>query len=176
MKKASSAQPIFRYATAQTAIGPILAVATDKGLCALRLLEGTAVKNLMREIAREHPPADWVEDGSALRPYMSKISQVVEGHLDASKIPLDLYGTPFQKKVWSTLLRVPWGKTLSYQELARKVGKPRAVRAVANACARNPIAFVVPCHRILRSDGSLGGYYWGPSRKQQLLRREREES
>ena len=93
--------------------------------------------------------------------------------MPAASLPLDLIGTDFQKRVWRELLKVPWGRTLTYSELARKIGEPTAVRAVASACARNPVAMIVPCHRILCKDGSLGGYYWGLPKKKRLLERER---
>ena len=109
-----------------------------------------------------------------LQPLLAKVTRVLAGRLPAERIPLDPAGTPFQKRVWRKMLEVPWGQTLSYSDLARKVGKPRAVRAVASACARNPIACIVPCHRILRKGGGLGGYYWGLEKKRELLEREKK--
>jgi AraC family transcriptional regulator, regulatory protein of adaptative response / methylated-DNA-[protein]-cysteine methyltransferase len=94
-------------------------------------------------------------------------------HLD---LPLDVRATAFQRRVWQELQRIPSGQTASYQDIAKRIGNPRAVRAVANACASNPVALVVPCHRVVRTDGDSGGYRWGPKRKQALLARERREA
>jgi AraC family transcriptional regulator, regulatory protein of adaptative response / methylated-DNA-[protein]-cysteine methyltransferase len=160
------------YASLPTPIGTFLVVVSTKGLCALRLIEGRGESAVLAEIRRDHPGADLVADEKAVRPLARKIEAVIAGRLAAADVPLDMRGTPFQKRVWRELVRVPWGKTCSYSELAQKVGAPRAVRAVASACARNPVTFVVPCHRILRKGGGLGGYYWGLEMKRQLLERE----
>jgi len=103
---------------------------------------------------------------------VTKIRQVLAGQLPASSVPLDPAGTVFQKRVWNEMVKLPWGSTISYSDLARRVGNPRAVRAVASACARNPITFIVPCHRILHKGGGVGGYYWGVEVKQRLLEME----
>ena len=164
---------LLNYASLTTLIGKFLVVVSAKGLCALRLIEGRSLANLLEEMRRAHPHADLVADDKAVQPMARKIEAVIAGRLDAAKLPLDMGGTPFQQRVWQELVRVPWGKTFSYSELASKVGSPRAVRAVASACARNPVAFVVPCHRILRKGGGLGGYYFGLEMKQRLLDREK---
>ena len=163
----------YNYGSLSTPIGTFLVVASPKGLCALRLIEGRSMSALLDEVRRDFADADLVADDKAVGPLARKIEAVIAGRLAASAVPLDLRGTPFQKRVWQVLARVPWGETYSYSELARKVGNPKAVRAVASACARNPVTFVVPCHRIVRKGGGLGGYYWGSEMKRQLLEREK---
>jgi AraC family transcriptional regulator of adaptative response/methylated-DNA-[protein]-cysteine methyltransferase len=164
---------MLNYASLTTPIGNFLVVASPKGLCSLRLIEGRSETAVLDKVRRDYPDTDLVADDKAVKPLARKIEAVIAGRLAASAVPLDMRGTPFQKRVWQELARVPWGKTYSYSELARKVGKPKAVRAVASACARNPVTFVVPCHRIVAKGGGLGGYYWGPEMKQQLLDREK---
>ena len=161
------------YSSLQTPIGTFLVVASSKGLCALRLIEDRGLPAVLKEVQRDYPDVPLAEDERAVRPLARKIEEVIAGRLAAAEVPLDMRGTPFQKQVWRELVRVPWGKTYTYSELANKVGKPRAVRAVASACARNPITFVVPCHRILAKGGGLGGYYWGLEMKRELLDREK---
>lgn len=163
---------MLNYAVMDSSIGRLLLVASAKGLCALRWLDREKVDDLLDEVSRQHGAAHVREDAKSLKPLAKQIEAVIAGKLPAWKVPLDLRGTEFQKRVWKELARVPWGKTYSYSELAAKVGAPRAVRAVASACARNPVGIVVPCHRILRKGGGLGGYYWGLDRKRQLLKRE----
>jgi AraC family transcriptional regulator of adaptative response/methylated-DNA-[protein]-cysteine methyltransferase len=172
-KVSSNGKPVVRYAYLSSSLGNLLAAFTGKGLCALRLCETDQIANILNDLRQQHPQAEIVEDAPTLQPRLAEVKDVIEGHVPATAIALDLVGTPFQKKVWQTLAKVPWGKTLSYSELARKAGNPLAIRAVASACARNPIAFVVPCHRILRKGGGLGGYYWGLEMKQSLLEREK---
>ena len=184
----------MHFAVHETPLGRMLAVASDRGLCALRFCDKRGGPGVGRgatgdtafpthHAPRTTPPdvwlrswlpeAEFVEDPQKLRPLLQQIDDVLTGTLPAACIPLDLIGTAFQKRVWRELLKVPWGQTLSYSELARRVGEPRAVRAVASACARNPLAMIVPCHRVLRKDGSLGGYFWGLAKKKRLLDRER---
>lgn len=161
------------YTPLTTAIGEFLVVASPKGLCSLRLIAAGSMANVLNEVRREFPDASLVPDDKAVAPLVNMIEAVIAGRLPAVKVPLDMRGTPFQQRVWKALVRVPWGKTFTYSELAEKVGSPKAVRAVASACANNPVTFVVPCHRILRKGGGLGGYYWGLEMKRQLLERER---
>jgi AraC family transcriptional regulator, regulatory protein of adaptative response / methylated-DNA-[protein]-cysteine methyltransferase len=162
----------IRYASLTTRVGDMLAVATDQGLCALRFCEEGTLPVELRAVRKQYPGAQFVEDPAGLKPILKQVENALAGKLSATEISLDPVGTKFQKRVWRELAKVPWGKTLSYSDLARKAGNPRAVRAVASACASNPITFVVPCHRVLRKDGSLGGYFWGLSKKQSLLQRE----
>jgi AraC family transcriptional regulator of adaptative response/methylated-DNA-[protein]-cysteine methyltransferase len=163
------------YACAQTALGCVLIGATDRGICFLQF--GTAEEALRRVLAREYPNADLKpmsqDQRGAFDDWMRELTHRIEGDSTPGDVPLDVNGTAFQLKVWKTLLDIPRGAVASYGEIARRVGKPRAVRAVANACARNRIAILVPCHRVIRGDGSLGGYRWGIARKRTLLDRER---
>jgi len=165
---------VLHYAESQSPVGHIIAVVSHKGLAALRLVENDNPQKIVKDIAQQFPGATLVKDDRKIAPVLRQIEEVMSGRLAASRVPLDLHGTPFQKRVWKELARVPWGKTYTYSDLARKAGNPKAVRAVASCCARNPIAFVVPCHRILRKGGGLGGYYWGLDRKRELLEREKD--
>ncbi len=169
------AREVIRYGAGATEVGRVLVAMTPRGLCALRLIEGTTMAAEVDDLRGKYPHAEFQEDSRAATAILSKINAVLEGQQEASSIPLDLRGTPFQQRVWQTLLKVPRGSTWSYSQLAAKAGKPRAVRAAASACARNPVGLIVPCHRILRCDGSLGGYYWGAERKRALLQREMVE-
>jgi AraC family transcriptional regulator of adaptative response/methylated-DNA-[protein]-cysteine methyltransferase len=164
---------VLRYARLNTPLGTLLAAATSKGLRTLRFCEGGQFDGAVKELRKENLDAELVHDEAALRSLLEQIGDVLAGRLAGDKVPLDLVGTAFQKRVWQTLAKVPWGKTLSYTELAQKAGRPHAVRAVASCCARNPIVFVVPCHRILAKGGGLGGYYWGLQMKRELLEREK---
>ena len=118
-------------------------------------------------------PAAEVSQRGAFDAWMRELARRIEGDAGAADLPLDVRGTSFQLKVWKALLRIPRGAVLSYSEVARDIGSPRAVRAVANACASNRIAVLIPCHRVIRGDGTLGGYRWGLERKRALLDRER---
>jgi len=166
-------KPQLFYSSFATPIGSFLALVSEKGLCALRLIDGQEETAVLDELKRGYPQAELMANDKAVSPVARKIEAVIAGQLSAKEVPLDMRGTSFQKQVWRELVRVPWGKTYTYSELAKKIGNPKAVRAVASACARNPITFVVPCHRILRKGGGLGGYYWGCDMKQQLLEREK---
>ncbi len=160
---------ILRYAEGSTPMGKILVVVNGHGVCALRLREGNKRFTALQEIHRAYPGARLVHDARGLRPILEQIHAALTGQGSAARIKLALAGTPFQQRVWQQMRRVPRGRTCSYQELARRVGRPRAVRAVANACAKNPVALLVPCHRIVRADGGLGGYFYGLEKKRQIL-------
>lgn len=164
---------VLRYARLSTPLGTLFAAATTKGLRALRFCEGAQVQGIVKDLRKQFPKEELVEDAESLRPLLEQVQDVLAGRRPGSDVPLDLVGTDFQKHVWQKLAKVPWGKTLSYSELAKKVGRPNAIRAVASCCARNPIVFVVPCHRILHKSGGLGGYYFGLDMKRDLLEREK---
>jgi AraC family transcriptional regulator of adaptative response/methylated-DNA-[protein]-cysteine methyltransferase len=164
---------VLNYASLSTAIGTLLVVGSAKGLRALRLVDGERLDAVLDKVREDNPHAELADDAKAIRPLLRQIEAVIGGRQAAAKVPLDMRGTSFQKRVWQALVRVPWGKTATYSELARKMGSPRAVRAVASACARNPVTFIVPCHRIVRKGGGLGGYYWGREIKRELLEREK---
>ena len=160
---------LLRYTSTDTACGPIWIVASDRGLVALSYTEGQPAPALEKYLRRKFPGCDPRPDDKGLQPLVAQVRTVLAGKLEATRVPLDLRGTPFQVRVWQELAKVPWGRTLTYSELAAKAGNEGAVRAVASACARNPIGLVVPCHRILRKGGGLGGYYYGLERKRRLL-------
>ena len=165
---------VIRYATGSTRIGPVFIACDDQGLCALRLCSHAGdERRAEAEVRRMFPRADFQSDPRTARQFVPELNLLLEGKLPRVETPLNLHGTPFQMRVWAEMQRVPRGETCTYSELARRVGRPRAVRAVGNACARNPIAILVPCHRVLRQDGTLGGYRWGASRKRMLLELEK---
>ena len=146
-------------------LGQVLIAATGRGLCSIKL--GGSADELKRLLRSEYGAADLHEEPL---PHLQRgVLSCIEGDGTLGRIPLDIRGTVFQRKVWEALRRIPRGETRSYGEIAREIGAPRAVRAVGSACGANPVAVVVPCHRAVRSDGSLGGYAWGLERKSRLL-------
>lgn len=162
------------FTTFDTALGRALLAATDRGLAAVLFEDDApdADATLVAELGRRFAAATVVRDDVWLVGWRA----VLHAHLDrpdrAVDLPLDLHGTAFQQRVWKALTRIPAGTTVTYKELAEAVGSPNGHRAVAGACAANHAAVVVPCHRVVRSDGSLSGYRWGVARKAELLRRE----
>lgn len=166
-------RPTIRYATVKTRFGHALAAFSPKGLCSLEL--GDGVKPLLRELAARFPDARLVESGQDLGPQLEAIKNFLESPGRGLDLPLDPHGSDFQKAVWRELMAIPAGETRTYSDVARGVGKPQAVRAVASACGKNRLAVVIPCHRVVRKDGGLGGFFWGVERKQALLENERED-
>jgi len=167
----------IRYTIVPSAYGRLLVAATDKGVAAVALGDSDAA--LVRELAGNFPDAvrTRVDDGDRwlaglVGNVASALKPPANSRTKPAMIPVDLAGTAFQWRVWQALTTIPAGETRTYQQLARSLGKPRAVRAVASACAANKLAVVVPCHRVIRSDGSLGGYRWGLPRKAALLEQE----
>ena len=152
-----------------TSLGTVLIATTDRGLCSVKL--GDDAGRLKRLLAEEFTEANLVP--SEMNELKSRILSYISGEEGLARIPLDIRGTVFQRKVWDALRRIPSGETRSYRDIARAIGAPAAVRAVGSACGANPVALVVPCHRVLRADGGLGGYAWGVERKQRLLEIER---
>jgi AraC family transcriptional regulator, regulatory protein of adaptative response / methylated-DNA-[protein]-cysteine methyltransferase len=148
-----------------SALGMVLVAATEKGLCSVKL--GDDAGRLRRLLAEEFPQADVEENG--LQELKQKILGFIDGQTSLARTPLDIRGTVFQQRVWEELRRIPRGQTRTYQDIARAIGFPAAVRAVGSACGANPVALAVPCHRALRTDGGLGGYAWGVERKKKLL-------
>lgn len=146
----------------ESALGPGLVAATERGVCALRFGDG-----LLAELEAEFKHAQLREDEVAVAPYVQAVHAYLAG--EPLRLPLDLSPSAFQARVWTALQRIPYGETRSYAEVAEAVGNPAAVRAVAGACAKNPVALAVPCHRVVRADGSLSGYRWGVTRKKTLL-------
>lgn len=159
------------YAIAKSSLGKILVGATERGISAVYL--GDADAKLLEELRDEYPQAEISAGGGAFEQWVKEIVQRVEGNPPRMELPLDLQATAFQRRVWQELQRIPRGTTRTYTQVARALGSPKAVRAVARACATNPVSIVVPCHRVIREDGSLAGYRWGLSRKEQLLAQER---
>ncbi len=157
----------IRYFILSTDLGKLLVAATARGLCSVRFGESDAA--LVRELRREFFAAVIERDDRSLQPLAKEIRQLLRGVLDPTRIPLDIRGTAFQQLVWNALRRIPRGETRSYSEIAQAIGKPRAVRAVAGACARNPVALVVPCHRVVEKSGKPAGYRWGAKRQAALL-------
>lgn len=152
-------------------MGYLLVATTEKGICAVKL--GDDINKLESLLIQEFKQAQIIIDNLLHKDWIEQILSFIAGdeaHLD---LPLDIRGTAFQKQVWQALQKIPYGETRTYQEIAREIGQPKAVRAVANACGANPTALIVPCHRVLRSDRGLGGYEWGIERKQKLLETEK---
>lgn len=159
------------YTTVGCSLGRLLVAATGKGVCAVRLGDSDAA--LEADLLSEYPAADVHRNDEALAKSVEQLLDHLKGarpHLD---LPLDVQATAFQWRVWEQLREIPYGSTRSYSEIARAIGRPTATRAVARAIATNPVALVIPCHRVIREDRSLGGYRWGIERKQALLERER---
>jgi len=161
----------IRYTTAKSSLGQVLVAATERGVSAVYL--GDATEKLVKELREEYTRAEITPANGAFTQWVEEIVARTEGSAPRRELPLDLQATAFQRRVWQELQRIPRGTTRTYSQIARAVGKPRAVRAVARACATNPVSIVVPCHRVVRADGNLAGYRWGLSRKERLLERER---
>lgn len=152
------------YTTFSSPLGEVLIAATERGVCSVKLGDDGEA-----QLAEEFSEAERVRDPSALATARRAVLEFLNGDGTLAQLPLDVRGTVFQRKVWEALRGIPRGETRSYQQIARAIGTPRAVRAVGSACGANPAALVIPCHRALRSDGGLGGYAWGIERKQRLL-------
>ena len=162
----------IRFAVGDCSLGQVLVAASERGVCAILL--GDDAEELASDVAARFPRARLAEGGADFQRELERVVAFVERPSAGLELPLDVRGTAFQERVWQALQAVPAGVTTSYAELARAIGAPRAVRAVAGACAANPLAVAIPCHRVLRSDGNLSGYRWGVERKRELLARERD--
>lgn len=160
----------IRFAVAECSIGSILVAATDKGICAIMLGDDPDV--LVRDLQDRFLSAALVGDDPAFEQLVATVIGFVEAPATGLDLPLDIRGTAFQHRVWQALREIPAGQTVSYSDIARRIGAPNAARAVAHACASNAIAVAIPCHRVVRNDGALSGYRWGLARKQQLIERE----
>ena len=161
---------IIRFAVGQCSLGLVLVAKSEQGVCAILL--GDDADELTRELHRRFPQAQLSPGDEAFQQTIAEVIRFVEAPQRGWKLPLDVRGTAFQQRVWRALQGIPVGTTASYTDVAERMGSPKAVRAVAGACAANPIAVVIPCHRVLRADGSLSGYRWGVERKRELLSRE----
>jgi AraC family transcriptional regulator of adaptative response/methylated-DNA-[protein]-cysteine methyltransferase len=169
----TSASPVLHYAIGQCSLGRILVARSERGVCAIFLDDDPEA--LTRELADRFPQATLVRRDDELAQSVAEVTGLVETPRKPLELLLDLRGTVFQQRVWQALREIPAGTTTTYAEVARRIGAPKSVRAVAHACATNPVALVVPCHRVLRRDGALAGYRWGLDRKRILLEREAEE-
>lgn len=158
------------FAVGECSLGSILVAATDKGVCAILL--GDEPKALVRDLEDRFPRAKFIGGDKDFEQLVAKVVHFVEAPALGLDLRLDLRGTAFQQRVWQALREIPAGSTASYTEIAKRIGAPTAARAVAQACASNAIAVAIPCHRVVRSDGSLSGYRWGVDRKRVLLDRE----
>ncbi|HKC71100.1 MAG TPA: methylated-DNA--[protein]-cysteine S-methyltransferase, partial [Terriglobales bacterium] len=161
----------IRYATAVCPLGRVLVAATDRGVCSVQF--GESDRQLQVGLQAEFPAAEIRPAGADLRAWVQEVVNAVSGRQPHPGVPLDLQCTAFQRQVWEALLRIPYGSTRSYQQVAADIGQPKAARAVARACATNPVAVLIPCHRVVRGTGEMGGYRWGAERKEKLLQRER---
>ena len=161
----------IRFAVGECSLGTVLVAATDKGVCAIEL--GDKPEELVRELQDRFPQAELIGADHRFEQWVAKVVGFVETPARGFDLPLDVRGTAFQRRVWKAISDIPAGGTASYTDIAKRIGAPKAVRAVAQACASNAIAIAIPCHRVVRSDGSLSGYRWGVARKRELLARER---
>jgi AraC family transcriptional regulator of adaptative response/methylated-DNA-[protein]-cysteine methyltransferase len=161
---------VIRFAIGDCSLGAILVAATDKGVCAILL--GDDPDALARQLQDRFPRADQVGADPDFEAVVAKVVALVERPEARLDLPLDIRGTAFQQRVWETLRQLKSGETASYADIARRIGAPKAVRAVAQACAANRLAVAVPCHRVVRTNGDLSGYAWGVERKRALLERE----
>ncbi len=174
--RAGGAGEKIAYACGTTALGEILMAATERGICFVQFADDT--ETLTRRLREEFPRAELAaspaQDTEALEAWIEALSAYISQGAPRPDLPLDLRGTAFQMKVWRFLLTLDEGEVITYKELAREIGNPKAVRAAASACAANRIGVLVPCHRVLRGDGGLGGYRWGLERKRALLDSEKD--
>lgn len=164
---------LIGYAVVNIPLGRMLVAATEQGVCAVKL--GDSAATLERDLRREYPSADIQPRRQPHPEWVDAIVKHINGE-PLPDLPIDVQATAFQWKVWRALQRIPYGETRAYGDIAKAIGKPTASRAVARACATNPVCLVVPCHRVVQSDGALGGYRWGVERKKRLLAEERRRA
>jgi len=169
--RAGGANTVIRFAVGQCSLGAVLVAATDKGVCSILL--GDDPEALVRDLQDRFARAQLIGGDREFETLVARVVGMVEAPAIGLDLPLDVRGTAFQQRVWQALRKVPAGSTISYAQMAQRIGSPKAVRAVAQACAANPLAIAIPCHRVVRTDGSLSGYRWGIERKRILLDREK---
>ncbi|GHE22263.1 bifunctional DNA-binding transcriptional regulator/O6-methylguanine-DNA methyltransferase Ada [Halomonas urumqiensis] len=162
----------IRFALGESSLGTILVATSEKGICAISL--GSDPERLLQEFQDRFANANLVPGGQDFDAWVASVVGFVEAPGVGLSLPLDIRGTAFQQRVWHALTEIPVGTTISYAELAQRIGSPKSVRAVARACASNTLALAIPCHRVVRSDGSISGYRWGVERKRALLEREHQ--
>jgi len=159
------------YSIIESAVGQVLVAATNDGVCSVKI--GDSESSLVRQLRGEYPAALIAASRKPNSEWVKAIAKHLRGDSPALDLPIDVQATAFQWKVWRALQQIPYGETRAYAAVAKSIGKPKAVRAVASACARNPVAIIVPCHRVVPAAGGTGGYRWGAERKARLLERER---
>ena len=164
----------IRYTCTNSPLGRMLVAATDKGICAIQFADTD--DELTEGLKREFPFAVRKRDDASMRSWTNTVLRQIAGHKPNRSLPLDIQATAFQRRVWDHLQSLPFGTTQSYGEVAKAIGRPTAARAVARACASNRIAVAIPCHRVVREDGEMGGYRWGVERKKALLQMEQQGS
>ncbi|QOL51263.1 bifunctional DNA-binding transcriptional regulator/O6-methylguanine-DNA methyltransferase Ada [Massilia litorea] len=172
--KAGGAGEAIRFAVGACSLGAILVAATERGICAV--LMGNDPEPLVRDLQDRFPKAQLIGADAGFEATVAQVIGLVEAPRIGLDLPLDVRGTAFQQRVWAALRAIPAGETVSYTELAQRIGAPAAVRAVAGACAANPVAVAIPCHRVVRNDGGLSGYRWGIERKAALIAREKDDT
>ena len=170
-RRGAIAAPI-RYTLSDSLLGRMLIAATDKGICAIQFANSD--EELIHGLKHEFPFASRRRDDEAMQQWRNDLLRQMRGQELSSMLPLDIQATAFQRRVWTYLQSIPPGATRSYSQVAKAIGQPTASRAVARACASNPVAVAIPCHRIVRNNGDMGGYRWGTERKKALLEMERE--
>jgi len=158
------------YTVANSSLGKVLVGTTERGVSAVYLGEKEGV--LVEALRKEYPKAEITRAEGGSEVWLKEILQRIDGSAPRMDLPLDVKATAFQRRVWQELQKIPRGATRTYTQVAKALGKPQSVRAVARACATNPVSIVVPCHRVIRTDGNLAGYRWGLQRKEKLLERE----
>jgi AraC family transcriptional regulator, regulatory protein of adaptative response / methylated-DNA-[protein]-cysteine methyltransferase len=170
MASASTQAAEIRFAVGENSLGRILVAGSERGICAILL--GDDADALVRDLRARFPHARLIGSDTGFADRVVKVVAFVEAPRLELDLPLDPRGTPFQRRVWQALREIPAGKTASYADVANRLGMPKAVRAVAQACGANAIAVAIPCHRVVRSNGAISGYRWGVERKHALLQRE----
>jgi AraC family transcriptional regulator, regulatory protein of adaptative response / methylated-DNA-[protein]-cysteine methyltransferase len=160
------------YAITETDLGSMLVAATDRGICMIAF--GDDQEELIRDLTQTFPRAQISRNPRQLTAHVEAVVKLIKQPSQSLDLPLDIQGTAFQQRVWQALRQIPAGETITYSQLAKKIGRPKSTRAVASACARNKLAVAIPCHRVINSTGGLSGYRWGIQRKKQLLQRERQ--
>jgi AraC family transcriptional regulator of adaptative response/methylated-DNA-[protein]-cysteine methyltransferase len=169
--KKGGAGVTIEYASVSCELGIVLVAQTQKGICAVRIGDTEAI--LLKELKREFFAASFLHEEEKLKPRLQEVLALTRGESSSTVMPLDVASSSFQQKVWEALRQIPVGETRSYRQIAEQIGQPNAARAVGNACAKNPVALLVPCHRAVREDQSLGGYRWGLARKKKILENEK---
>jgi len=173
LSNAALSEAGYFYAAEPCSLSWVSVAATGKGVCAIEF--GDDAQTLAERLRTRFPQARLAPADAELKRWIARVIAYIEQPQGVLDLPLDVQGTVFQRRVWQALQAIPAGRTASYSEIAARIGQPRAFRAVAHACAGNPVALAIPCHRAVRADGVLSGYRWGVARKAELLRRERKK-